>query len=64
VTNKTASQKTEWVDIGATTVLFIMDILKKVTWNIFISMALRKPHIQNGVATIKQQRPVEVVCTS
>jgi hypothetical protein len=30
VTSKTASRKTEWVDIGATTVPFVTDILKKL----------------------------------
>jgi hypothetical protein len=67
VTSKTASRKTEWVDIGATTVPFVTDILKKqqpVTWNIFTSIALRRPRIQNGVAAIRQQRPVEAVSTS
>ena len=66
VSRKTIQRKVEWVDIGATTVPDVAEILKDhqpLTWHYLTKIAARKPRIRNGVVLVRQRRPVEAVST-
>ena len=57
-------KKTEWADIGATTVPDIARILQKfqpLTWHYFTNIANRKSRVRNGVVSIRKHRPAEAV---
>jgi hypothetical protein len=64
VSHKTMRGNVEWVDMGATTVPDVAQILKKfqpLTWHYFTQIAARKPRVRNGVVLVRQRRPVEAV---
>ena len=63
---KSALKTAQWVDIGATTVPEVGDVLKALqplTWHYLTKIAARKPRVRRGVVQLRKRRPVEAVST-
>ncbi|KAF8811180.1 hypothetical protein BYT27DRAFT_7221584 [Phlegmacium glaucopus] len=65
-TSDKSSRKANWVDIRAMTVPAVSDILKKsqpIAWYLITSIAANRPRIREGNVAIRQNRPIDAVCT-
>ena len=64
-TSDCSTRKANWVDIGATTIPEVANVLKAkqpIAWHLPRSIAESTPQSQQGVRAIRKHRPIDGVC--